>query len=170
MRPEVLDLTAHTKWPWIKVDLLESPFLICKMKNFPMILCSKILEVPKGTQLVSAHGLCRLWKPRGRGDSEHLGVTCGFSCLLKHLWVSTCPEQAFWRWGLRRSECICSFQKDGSNWEETWISLFCFHLRELPTLLGGGEVLKNYLWASAKAQGKSSLTSTVCSYPFYFSM
>lgn len=168
MRPEVLDLIPHTKWPWIKVDLLESPFLIYKMKNFPMTLCSKILEVPKDTQLVSAHGLCRLWKRKGRLRTPW-----------SHVWLLMLTETSLsvhlsraglWRWGLRRSECICSFRMDGSNWEETWISLFCFHLRELPTLLGSGEVLKNYLWTSAKAQGKSSLTSTDCSYPFYFSI
>lgn len=58
MRPEALHLTAYTKWPWIKVDLLESHFLICKMKKFPKIfLCSKILELPKVTWLVSDKSL-----------------------------------------------------------------------------------------------------------------
>lgn len=58
-RPEVLlDVTAHSERPQIKVDLLESHFSICKMKNFPNIfLCSKILELPKVTRLVSDKSL-----------------------------------------------------------------------------------------------------------------
>lgn len=34
MRPDVLNLTAHTTWPGIKVNLLESHFLNCKWR-FP---------------------------------------------------------------------------------------------------------------------------------------
>ena len=42
----------------MKVERLEFHFLICKMKNCPMIwLCSNILELPKGTQLVSSKSL-----------------------------------------------------------------------------------------------------------------
>ena len=108
-------------------------------------------------------------RSKGEGDPEYFRATPGaFLSLPEHLF--RVPGQVFWRWGVRRSENVCSFplstvsqhQKDGSNWEEMWISLGFFKIcfsREFFILLEG-ERVKSYSWASAITQGKSSFEAS----------